>query len=139
MDRRDDNPWTRKRRQQEEEDEEQERIEEILSGRVQNLKPGQLDASTEKLMEYLKRADPMIEQINNLYNQYLTGAEKRPPTERRKQLDQLMATIMIMGKPTKSLQFRCNSLHYYYATYRDRWDRLMRDLESGKIKRRGGS
>lgn len=97
-------------------------------------------ASTEKVLELLDRAEPMIQQVNSLYNMFMSGAEKLPPTERRKQLDQLMHQLQLMHKSSAGLQFRYRSVYEQYTTFRDRWDKLMRDLESGKIRRsvRGG-
>src|SRR2546423_209285 len=67
-------------------------------------------AGTAKLIQLVDLAEPMIEQVNALYNQYINGVEKNPPTERRKQLDQTMQTVMLMGKPTVEIQFRCSNL-----------------------------
>ncbi|MGZ3709841.1 MAG: hypothetical protein ACXVBC_13050, partial [Bdellovibrionota bacterium] len=89
-----------------------------------------------KFEELVARAEPMIEQLNNLYNMWASGAEKIPPIERRKQLDQIMVTLTLMGKPTSATQFRFSALNSTYITFRDRWDRLIRDFESGKLKRR---
>ena len=86
-------------------------------------------------MQLIEQATPLIEQLNNLYNQFFAGAEKVPPTERRKQLDQTMASIMLSSKPTPQMQFRCQTLNQSYISARDRWDRMMKDLESGKLKR----
>jgi Mg2+ and Co2+ transporter CorA len=93
------------------------------------------DAHTDKLLELFQRAEPLIDQLNSLYNQYVAGIEQRPPHERRKQLDELMATLQTMNKPTPAYQFRFTTLNASYLTHRDRWDRLIKDLESGKIKR----
>jgi hypothetical protein len=99
---------------------------------------GASSAGTEKLVELIERALPLIEQLNNLYNQYISGVERCPPLERRKQLDQLMATLTLMSKPTPAYQFRFNTLNSSYLTHRERWERLCKDLESGKIKRTAG-
>lgn len=96
------------------------------------------DGSVAKLLELMQRAEPLIEQVHSLYNQYLAGIETRPPVERRKQLDQVMLTLQLMTKPTPAYQFRYATINASYHTHRDRWDRLMKDLESGKAKR-GGS
>jgi hypothetical protein len=92
----------------------------------------------DRLLAAMDRADPMIEQLNNLYAAYIAGADRIPPTERRKQLDQLITTIQMSAKPTRALAFRADGLVSKFNTYRDRWDKLMKDLESGKITRRGG-
>ena len=85
--------------------------------------------------DLMSRLEPMIDQVDSLYIQYVKGVERRPPLERRKTLDQLMATVSMMGKPTQGAQFRYNTLHASYNTHRDKWDKMLRDLEAGKIKR----
>ncbi|MCM0604956.1 MAG: hypothetical protein KA715_02595 [Xanthomonadaceae bacterium] len=91
--------------------------------------------SSEKYEDQLERAEPMIQQLNNLYNQFISGAERQPPIERRKQLDQLMVGLQLASKPTPAVNFRFQTLWTQYKTNADRWDKLMLDLESGKIKR----
>jgi hypothetical protein len=90
------------------------------------------DGSVEKLLELFSRVEPLIEQCNNLYNQYRAGIERRPPIERRQHLDQVMLTLQMMNKPTPAYQFRFATLQTSYTTHRDRWDRLIKDLEAGK-------
>ena len=92
----------------------------------------------DRLHALVERAEPLIEQLNNLYASYIAGVDKIPPTERRKQLDQTMTALQLSAKPTRALAFRIDGLQSKYISYRDRWDKLMKDLESGKIKRRPG-
>ena len=96
------------------------------------------DAAIDKLLEYFQRVEPLIAQVNSLYNQFVAGAETRPPLERRKQLDEIMAALQGFSKPTPAYQFRYTTLNASYLTHRDRWDKLIMDLESGKIKRTAG-
>ena len=91
--------------------------------------------SDSKLDELIGRADPMIEQVQNLYAQYMAGALKIPPIENRKQLQTLMDRIASESKPTLALQYRAQGIHAKFNTYRDRWDKLLKNLEDGKIKR----
>lgn len=102
----------------------------------EETKTGISDRTTEKLDELMHRAEPLLEQVNNLYNQYISGAAQVPPNDRRQQLDQIMVTLMLMAKPTATYRFRFNSLQAAYTLYRARWEKLMRDLEDGVIKRR---
>lgn len=88
-----------------------------------------------RILELMDRIEPLLEQVNMLYLQYVRGTEKRPPLERRKQLDQIMNTITLMGKPTQAIQFRYNSIHSTYVSYRDKWERMLKDLENGKVTR----
>lgn len=96
---------------------------------------GQIGTS-DKVDQLLTQAKPLIEQINALYNQYISGIEQFPPNDKRKMLEGLMAQIQSMSKPTQSIQFKANSLLQHFMTYREKWDRILRDLEAGKIRRR---
>jgi hypothetical protein len=94
---------------------------------------------TAKLSELLDRAEPLIEQVNNLYNQYNAGAERRPPIERRQHLDQLIETINVMSKPTPALRFRSQSVLTRYITTKERWERVLKEVEKrGPVNRRKG-
>jgi transcriptional regulator of heat shock response len=137
----------RERRRREEREEEKQKLEAELKERLQKknvvqLKPNvqQLakEISTDKIDEMLARAEPMIEQINHLYQMYFSGVERKPPVERRSQLDQLMAVLMAMSKPTSAYQFKFTTINNHYVSMRDRWDRLCKELESGKLKRPAG-
>ncbi|MBI3534735.1 MAG: hypothetical protein HY072_04535, partial [Deltaproteobacteria bacterium] len=57
------------------------------------------------------------------------------PTEKRNLLESYINQLRLMSKPTSAIQFRCNTLEAYYLTHRDRWDKLMRDMEAGKIRK----
>lgn len=92
------------------------------------------DSERKQTEELLNRAEPMIEQINNLYGHYVSGLEKRPPNEQRKQLETIMTQLLGM-KGTAADRFRISSLNTRFTTFRERWDKIMRDLESGKIQR----
>jgi hypothetical protein len=91
-----------------------------------------------KLQELLDRAAPLVEQVNALYNQFFAGVESRPPVERRKLLDGLIAQLEGMSKPTVQYQFRFNNIAASYLTYKSRWDKQTKALENGRIKRPAG-
>lgn len=141
---RDDDPWRKKRKEREDEEERkkdygsdfdnEESTRFLINKAERKSTPGSLEASTEKLLELMKRAEPMIEQVNTLYRQYLSGAEKRPPVERRMHLDQLMVTILAMGKPTSGIQFRASTLINHYNVYKEKWEKLLKAKESGLKK-----
>jgi len=137
-----DDDWRAKREREEEKEQEWENAKSKKqdggSSTLGGGRPQIPDGGSEKLDELIERGEPLIEQVNNLYNQYFSGAERLPPVERRKQLDQLMQTIQLMAKPTAGIRFKCEALLNQYNTYKDRWERMLRDLESGKIRRAGG-
>lgn len=90
----------------------------------------------DKLNELLERAEPLIVQVNSLYNQYAQGVELRPPRERHNQLEQVMSSLMMMAKPTPSYRFRYQSVAGMYNTYKQRWQKLMLAIDSGKVVRK---
>src|SRR4051794_35818707 len=121
-------PWQRQRQREEEEEEEKAR--DIAKGKVSadptpKLVGGKMtvDATAERLEQWVSQAETMIEQLNNLYQMFIVGVERMPPKEKRKQLDALMNTLMIAHKPTQTWQFKFNNLNSRYVTYRDRWDK----------------
>ena len=125
----------RRRYGDDDEDDEKEDLNLYKGAQTRNEAAVPKAVSGEKYEEQLARVEPMILQLNNLYNQFIAGAERSPPTERRKQLDQMMAGLQLASKPTPTAQFKFQSLWTQYKTNADRWDKLMHDLETGKIKR----
>ncbi|MCM2279972.1 MAG: hypothetical protein NDJ89_18015 [Oligoflexia bacterium] len=91
-----------------------------------------------KMNELMNRAEPMILSVNSSFNMYAAGVEIRPPTERFNQLEQMMLTLTMMAKPTPAYRFRFQNLQSTYNTYKRKWEKLLQDIESGKIKRFAG-
>lgn len=135
MAREDDSYQRRKQREKEEEEEEARKKTGIPAEKGSSSTGSSSGGSTDQLVELMKRAEPMIEQLDHLYMMFVAGAEKIPPNEKRKILDQTMATLMTMSKSSQSSAFKYNSLHSRYVAYRDRWDKMLKDLEDGKLKR----
>jgi hypothetical protein len=77
--------------------------------------------------------EPMIEQVNTLYRMFGAGVERLPPTQKRAQLQRLVDQLLATPKPTPTIRFRVGATIGKYNTMRDKWDRLMKDIESGKI------
>ncbi|MGE0616464.1 MAG: hypothetical protein AB7P04_12570, partial [Bacteriovoracia bacterium] len=91
--------------------------------------------ANKRLQTYMNRAEEMKTQVQHLYNMYVAGVEKMPPWVRRRQLEELMVALEHLPKTTSMLRFSYQSLHARFIAQRDRWERMMRDLESGKIKK----
>ena len=49
----------------------------------------------------------------------------------------MMYTLTMMAKPTPAYRFRFQNLQATYNMYRQKWDKLLADVENGKVKRRG--
>lgn len=89
-----------------------------------------------KLNELLERAEPLIHAVNSSFNNYAQGFEIRPPTERYVQLEQMMNTLMMMAKPTPAYRFRFQNVHGTYLAYKKKWDKLVADIDAGRIARK---
>lgn len=139
------NAWERMREKQEAREEEerrgltQETHIRMPQGAPANVKLGQ--TGDPLVVELMNRAEIMIDQIQNLYNMYVAGLERLPPTSQRKQLDDVVTKIMASPKPTPALLFRVNQFNAKFSLYREKWDKLMKDIEAGRvvIRRKSGS
>jgi len=83
----------------------------------------------------IRRAEPMVEQVNQAYNKYFLGLEFKAPTDLRKMLDNLIDKLDGTAKTLPIYQFRYDSVRARYMVHKARWDKTMRDLEDGRIKR----
>ena len=93
------------------------------------------DAEGDRLRAGFAEVEKLLDELNAKYNQFVTGVEMKPPIEKRAKLDRLVADMSRSPKPTQSLMFRWGSLQASYTTYKERWDRQVKAVESGKIKR----
>lgn len=91
-----------------------------------------------KLEEYINRAHPMIMQINQLFNQWVAGVEAKPPHDRWTQLKFIITGMEGLPKPTQAWRFRFEQVHHLYMIHKARWEKLMSDVENGRIVRRAG-
>jgi hypothetical protein len=94
-------------------------------------------ASGEQIETWIKDSNILIEQVNNLYQMYVGGAEKNPPIVQRKRLEELIHKVQMATKSTTTLRFLSSNLNSKFLTFKDKWEKLLKDLESGKVKRRG--
>ncbi len=120
------------RRRREREDEEEAEKLEIESKKLGIKSTPETDQKLEGLTH---QAEVLIEQVDRLYTLYFQGMEKLPPIQKRKILDDMMDQIDREAKPTAQQRFKAQSARTKYSTYKDRWDKKLKDLESGKLRR----
>ncbi len=87
------------------------------------------------LVDGMEEAQKLIEHVNALYNQYLSGAINTPPSEKRRVLDRMMLTLSRAPKYTPTVNFKWGSVNASYNLHKEKWDRQLKALENGKIKR----
>jgi len=134
MARESDDPWKRLReRENEAEIGELSLFEKRIKGTT-DLTPSAAP-STDKLDSLIHSAQTLIEQINGLMNMFAVGVETRPPIERRRLLEKTMDAIMQSTKPTQAAMYHASSMNASFLIHNDKWERMLRDIDSGKIKR----
>lgn len=139
--------WSRKRREEEKEEREaEERAEELArkqkaaanagsaAGRVSSSD----SSGAISFDELLRRATVTIDQLEHLYRQYAVGVLARPPVEERLRLDAMVTQMTHAGKASTADRFKFSGVLQSYNTHKARWDKLLADIESGKIKRVAG-
>ena len=138
-----------RRRRQREEQREAEREADRIAERARELKRGPGAASksgegssdgAQSLEELLAQIEPLLDQVDHLHQHYVLGLEAKPPLERRGLLESLLKRLDGMQSGGAALAFRASGIRQRYATLSERWGRLLKDVESGKITRvkRGG-
>lgn len=133
---RDDDPWKRFREREQEDKSLNKKPSARNTGPIQKGEPA--PSPKDPLSDSIHRAETMIDQINHLYQMYLAGVERTAPLERRKQLNELIAQMQNIPKPTPAASFRYTMIKSKYSSHCERWDRIMKEIESGKIKRATG-
>lgn len=89
------------------------------------------------LKKEVDRAAKEIEVLNRKYNVYFQGGEDDPPRHDRSHLDTIIAKIKtsIATSANSSDKFHANTLISKYQTISAKWDRTLRGIETGQIKR----
>ncbi|MGK5087812.1 hypothetical protein WDW86_09655 [Bdellovibrionota bacterium FG-2] len=127
----------RNRRREREREELKTSVESPLPSPGQSQAPDQgKQGDSSGLDALISQVIPLLEQLDRLYSIYLSGAEKMPPLERRKILDQLLLQLSQQSRLTQASQFRYHTTLASVQSHIERWDRLLKEFEKGQIKRR---
>lgn len=94
---------------------------------------------SERLSQLIELAVPLIEQVNQLYIRYASGEQARPPIELRGRLDAMISLMTNISKGSPADRFRFSTILASHQTHKTRWEKLLADVETGKIKRTVGS
>lgn len=139
----DNDPWKKFREREDEQDEELS-LKDRRTGGVATpagkATPGGSSTapSSEKIEDLMHKADVLIEQLGQIYQMYYVGIEKRPPTEKRAFLENLIIKIQNAPKPISATQFKWGTLQSKFNVHKEKWDRMLKDIENGKAPRGGG-
>ena len=96
------------------------------------------------LEQELNRIEATIRLIDQNYEKYFAGIERRPPEKLRDELGLELRRLSNRYIPQTDLRYRYQMLATRFHSYCGNWERLMRQIEEGKFVRklqqlRGGS
>jgi hypothetical protein len=73
-----------------------------------------------------------LRSLETEYNKYFAGRRKRPPTDSRARVDQLVRRLDRLHMPNYGDRFRFGTLQARYAALLELWDRAVRAREEGR-------
>ena len=86
--------------------------------------PGESD-----LESLTRQIEPLLEQLNTLYQMFFQGLEKRPPLEKRALLDRLLVQLGDLNKTSPSARFKSQSVITSALTRIELWERKLKAME----------
>jgi len=83
----------------------------------------------------LHKVDIKINQLKRDYEQYFLGTRKRDPVNLRREVEKILRYWGNMHIPNTAARFRFNNLNSRFFSFRQRWDRILREIENGTYAR----
>jgi len=83
----------------------------------------------------LKDLELSIDRLRSLYEQYFRGLEKAPPNVLQKKVERDMRELRKIRLRNTAHRFRLQTQVQKYTTYLTYWQRIIRLLENGQLKR----
>ena len=86
----------------------------------------------------LKKLEIQLDRLRSLYDQYFRGIEKMPPNTLKKDVEHRIRALSKIRMKNTAMRFKLQVQIQKYTTHLAMWQRMLRDLEEGKIKRGSG-
>jgi hypothetical protein len=77
----------------------------------------------------LQETKALMDQTHHLYQHYFNGIEKRPPIEKSRLLESKIKELERMSASITAARYKISQFILQYKTFRDLWDRKLRDME----------
>ncbi|GEM_PF-6326299 len=90
---------------------------------------------SEKIAQRLRELEQEIERLIYEYDQFFLGFIRVEPLQRRKKVEKMIRDLMDTYIANATLKFKLQNLRQRYATYREKWDRYLRQMEEGTFVR----
>jgi len=97
-----------------------------------------MDKSLSPEEEELKKLEQDIEILRVRYEQYFMGIEKLQPMVLRAKINKALLRSKLGTVRQAAVRFRFTRLVQKFRTYESMWERMLREIESGKRKREFG-
>lgn len=82
----------------------------------------------------LQKLENKLDTLRRDYEQFFVGARDRPPRNTRKQVDKLVRDLEQASVTNTSQKFKLRSLVQKYSSYKQKWNRVQRQIEQGTYK-----
>jgi hypothetical protein len=92
-------------------------------------------ALKDKYTKELDSLEKRISRLRVLYDQYFMGIERLEPLHLRNDIKKTMRRSEILKRGSTVLKFRYRSLQQRFTSYGSYWDRIVRMIEEGQIRR----
>jgi len=83
----------------------------------------------------LKDLEIKLERLRSLYDQYFRGLEKLPPLVLKKEVENKIRVLSKIHMKNTALRFKLQVQIQKYTTFLAYWQRLIREMEEGKVMR----
>jgi hypothetical protein len=83
----------------------------------------------------LKDLEVKIDRLRSLYDQYFRGFEKMPPIMLKKDVETKIRNLTKVRTKNTALRFRLQVQVQKYSTFLAYWQRMMRGVEEGKVRK----
>ncbi|MBM64604.1 MAG: hypothetical protein CMH55_00035 [Myxococcales bacterium] len=82
-----------------------------------------------------KTLQPELEGLRQEWDRFIQGLEKRPPIPRQEKFAKKMRQAMATRQMGHVERFKLNQLQQRFMTLRNRWERVLRQIEDGTFRR----
>ena len=91
-----------------------------------------ITSDSTQIDQKLHETQVLLEQTHHLYQHFFNGIEKRAPIEKLKVLELKVNELQRISATSPTSRFKISQFAMHYRTFRDLWERKLRDRERGR-------
>ena len=93
---------------------------------------GNSQSDSAQIDQKIHETQVLMDQTHQLYQQFFTGVEKRAPIEKVRLLESKINELQRISGSSPTARFKISQFIQNYNTFKDLWDRKLRDREKSK-------